>query len=63
MRLPKECRFEDYDEVLVRREGDRVILEPADEWSEAFLACLGRWAEPIERPQQEPVARVRDPFA
>ena len=58
VRLPKECRFEDQDEVLVHREGDRVILEPADEWSEAFLACLGlpTRAPPVApaRPAPEP---------
>ena len=63
VRLPRECRFEDQDEVFVRREGDRVILEPADEWSEAFRACLGRWKEPIERPEREPLSKLRDPFA
>jgi antitoxin VapB len=63
VRLPKDCRFEDQDEVLVHREGDHVILEPADEWSEAFLACLGQWKEPIERPKQEPLSKVRDRFA
>jgi antitoxin VapB len=63
VRLPKDCRFEDQHEVLVHREGDRVILEPADEWSEAFLACLGQWQEPIERPKQEPLSKVRDSFA
>lgn len=63
VRLPEDCRFEDREEFLVRREGDRVILEPADEWSEAFLACVGQWKEPIERPKQEPLSKVRDPFA
>jgi len=63
VRLPKDCRFEDQDEVLVRREGDRVVLEPADEWSETFLACLGGWDEPIERPKQESLSKVQDPFA
>lgn len=63
VRLPKDCRFEDQTEVLVRREGNRVILEPADEWSETFLACLGHWQEPIERPKQEPLSKLRDPFS
>ena len=62
VRLPKNCRFEDQHEVLVHREGDRVILEPADEWSEPFLACLGQWEEAIERPKQEPLSKVRDAF-
>jgi antitoxin VapB len=63
VRLPKECRFEDQDEVVAHREGDRVILEPADEWSEAFLACLGQWNEPIRRPKQQPLSKVRNSFA
>jgi virulence-associated protein VagC len=49
--------------VLAHREGDRVILEPADEWSEAFLACLGQWQEAIDRPKQELLSKLRDPFA
>ena len=48
--------------MLVHREGKRVILEPADEWSEAFLACLGQWDEPIERPKQDPRSKARDSF-
>ncbi len=63
VRLPKDCRFEDQDEVLVYRDGDRVILVPADEWSETFLACLGQWDEDIERPKQKPVSKTLDPFA
>ncbi len=62
VRLPRDCRFEDQDEVLVHREGRRVILEPADEWSEVFLACLGQWHEPIERPKREPLSKLGDPF-
>ena len=60
VRLPKECRFVDQDEVLVRREGRRVILEPVDEWPSAFRACLGAWDEEILRPKQQ---NLRDPLA
>jgi antitoxin VapB len=60
VRLPKDCRF-DGDEVLVRREGRRVVLEPVNEWPEEFLALLGAWDEPIERPRQS-LARLRDRF-
>ncbi len=62
VRLPKECRFEGHEEVLARREGRRIILEPFDEWAPEFLACLGAWDEPIERPAQEPVTAAEDPF-
>ncbi len=60
VRLPKEYRFVDQHEVLVRREGRRVILEPVDEWSQAFRSCLGAWDEEIPRPTPED---LRDPFA
>jgi antitoxin VapB len=62
VRLPRDCRFDDQDEVVVRREGRKVILEPVDEWTPRFLACLGSWDEAIERPPQQPLADLRDPF-
>ncbi|HEY0372855.1 MAG TPA: hypothetical protein VGD79_12680 [Thermoanaerobaculia bacterium] len=63
VRLPKSVAFpEAQTEVVVRREGRRVILEPPDEWSEEFLATLGAWKEDIERPPQQPVTKSKDPF-
>jgi antitoxin VapB len=63
VRLPKEVRFEENQgEVRIRREGSRVILEPLDEWPEAFLAALGScpdFPEPPERtPRREPRERL-----
>jgi len=63
VRLPKECRFTEQGEVLVRREGRRVILEAADEWPDKFRACLGAWPGKIPRPKQRRVRDLRDPFA
>lgn len=63
VRLPKSCRFPDgQSEVNVRRDGNRVILEPAEEWSKEFLEVLGAWDEEIERPPQRPITEARDPF-
>jgi len=62
VRLPKACRFPDQEEVLVRREGRLVVLQPVDEWSEAFRACLGAWRDDIPRPAQPLVRDVRNPF-
>lgn len=62
VRLPKECRFASQGEVLVRREGRRVILEAADEWSDEFRACLGAWTGKIPRPKQTHLHDLRDPF-
>jgi antitoxin VapB len=63
VRLPKACRFVAQREVLVRREGRRVILEPADEWSSAFRSCLGTVPEDIPRPRQTAITRLRNPFS
>ena len=63
VRLPKSCRFpDDQDEVLVRRVGRRVILEPADEWPREFLELLGAWKEEIERPASRGISKLKDPF-
>ena len=46
VRLPKEYRFPDEVEVLISREGNRVVLEsrqPA--WSERFVQLAGSAAE------------------
>lgn len=62
VRLPKECRFVAQQEVLVHREGRRVILEPTDEWSAEFRSCLGSWPDDIPRPRQEKLANLPNPF-
>jgi antitoxin VapB len=63
VRLPKEVRFEEAQaEVRVRREGNRVILEPLDEWPESFLAALGSCPEFPEPPERTPLREARDRF-
>lgn len=42
VRLPKKYRFDRQSEVLIRREGGRVVLESARRtWSRRFLALAG----------------------
>ena len=63
VRLPKSVRFPDSQrEVIVRKSGRRVILEPADEWPKDFLKVLGSWPDEIERPKQQPISKKRNPF-
>jgi len=63
IRLPKDFRFpEGQDEVVVRRDGLRVILEPVDAWPQAFMDCLGKWSEEIDRPKQSRLGALKDPF-
>jgi antitoxin VapB len=62
VRLPKSCRFEGQDQLVVRRVGRKVILEPADDWSPEFLACLGAWEDEIPRPRAQAIAGRKNPF-
>ena len=62
VRLPKSCRFTGQDELVVRKVGRKVILEPADDWSPEFLACLGAWNEDIPRPQAQSIASRKNPL-
>ena len=63
VRLPKDCRFpEDQHEVLVRREGRRIVIEPVDAWPDDFLRCIGAWPGDIPRPKQDLARSARDPF-
>lgn len=54
VRLPKGYRFEDEEEVLIYRNGQRVILEPKRrEWSREFLDLAGA-AEDFPYPAEPP---------
>ncbi len=58
VRLPKQYRFEDQEEILIHREGQRVILEPKRKrWSDHFVALAGsasHFPYPEEPPEVEP---------
>ncbi|MDB5460427.1 MAG: SpoVT/AbrB domain protein [Caulobacteraceae bacterium] len=53
VRLPKEFRFEGA-EVRIRKEGDRVILEPAKRDWAAFWAQIDHLAEEAGEPFPDP---------
>ena len=62
VRLPKEFRFED-DEVAIRREGDRVILEPiraARRWPNGYWDRLRELTEGFDFPDVEPLPAGHD---
>lgn len=64
VRLPRECRFPEGDsEVIVRKVGRRVILEPVEDWPDEFLKSLGSLSEELPRPKQIPITKLRDPFS
>jgi antitoxin VapB len=51
VRLPKEFRFNG-DTVLVRREGNAVILEPAQDWPEGYVESFAGVPDDFDRPPQ-----------
>ena len=63
IRLPKEVRFADgRNEVQVRREGERLIVEPVEGWSDAFLRTAGSIPDLPDPPERTPLSRARDRF-
>ena len=61
VRLPKEYRFQDSEEVLIYRQGHRVILEPLKRsWSRGFLALAGS-AQDFPYPDPPPAAEPAPP--
>jgi len=51
VRLPKEFRVKS-DTVLVHREGDRIVLEPADDWPEGYVESFAGVPDDFARPPQ-----------
>jgi antitoxin VapB len=58
VRLPKEFRFSG-DTVLVRREGNAVILEPSEEWPEGYVESFAGVPDDFTRPPQGTVEKRR----
>ncbi|HLA79580.1 MAG TPA: type II toxin-antitoxin system VapB family antitoxin [Vicinamibacteria bacterium] len=61
VRLPKEFRFEG-DEVSIRREGRRVVLEPLRrrQWPKGYWRSWGRVPADFEAPQPLPAGTGLD---
>lgn len=55
VRLPKEFRFEE-DEVSIRREGERVILEPLHprSWPKGYWERWGKATRDLDLPEPLP---------
>ena len=58
VRLPKEFRF-DGETVLVHREGNAVVLEPADDWPEGYADSFAGVPDDFQRPPQGEVEKRR----
>jgi antitoxin VapB len=65
VRLPREFRFEG-EEVLIRRAGDAVILEPVGKrkWPRGYWSWLEKHREELELGEVEPLRMsLQDPDA
>jgi antitoxin VapB len=51
VRLPKEFRFAT-ETVMVHREGEAIILEPANEWPDGYVESFAGVPGDFERPPQ-----------
>ena len=51
VRLPKEFRV-DGDTVLIRRDGDAIVLEPLDEWPAGYVESFAGVPDDFARPPQ-----------
>ena len=40
VRLPKEFRFDDGEEVLIKRMGDAIMLVPKSKWKNIFVNAI-----------------------
>ena len=63
VRLPKEFRFEG-DEVIIRRDGKHVILEPKKRrsWPKGYWKSWGRVPADFAAPPPLPSARISIDF-
>ena len=60
VRLPKEFRMEG-DEVSIRKEGNRIILEPLPrDWDSFFSALSAFEADFMQEGRQQPAPQKRD---
>lgn len=56
VRLPKDYRLAG-DTVVVRRVGNTLVLEPADEWPEGYVESFSMASSDLERPPQGKLER------
>ncbi len=55
VRLPREYRFEDQDEVLIKRMGDMVVLIPKSKWEDVYLDGIRSFPEDLIIERDNPI--------
>ena len=62
VRIPKAFRFKDDEELVIRREGNAVILESKDQWPEKLLSIFGKGKDSLPREPQPALSKIKNPF-
>lgn len=55
VRLPREYRFEDQDEVLIKRMGDMVVLIPKSKWEDVYLDGIRSFPQGLVIERDNPI--------
>lgn len=55
VRLPREYRFEDQDEVLIKRMGDMVVLIPKSKWEDVYLDGIRSFPQGLIIEREDPI--------
>jgi antitoxin VapB len=55
VRLPREYRFEDQEEVLIKRMGDMVVLIPKSKWEDVYLDGIRSFSSDIEFDREQQI--------
>ena len=59
VRLPREFRFEDEGEVIIKRMGDIVMLIPKNKWEDIFVNALKDFPADVEFDRVDNKSRQR----
>ncbi len=60
VRIPKEFRFEDQDEVYIAKEGEAVILFPKSSKFNTLFAALDMFSDDFMIEREQPVQERRE---
>ncbi len=55
VRLPREYRFDDQEEVLIKRMGDMVVLIPRSKWEDVYLDGIRSFPQGLIIERDNPV--------
>ena len=55
VRLPREYRFEDQEEVLIKRMGEMIVLIPKGKWETVYLDGINSFPTDFRLDREQPI--------